>query len=120
MVIPRALEWIRTRTQEAKPGDIISIILIGYGNLEGIIGGNTFKPADLTAACSLFAPDVQVSIAIKACYSGAFANAFKVSNQRNIYIHTSAKAKQMQRSQLPTRCCTGVDTTIPTPAVGVV
>src|SRR5277367_5211222 len=76
-----------------------SIILIGHGSLEGIIlGGKTFKPADLAATCSLFAPDVQVNIVIKACYSGAFANAFKVSNQRNIYIHTSAKAAQKSYS----------------------
>src|SRR5271170_2212713 len=99
IVIPRVLEWIRTRTQEAKPGDIVSIILIGHGNLEGIIlGGKTFKPADLAAACSLFAPDVQVNIVIKACYSGAFTDAFKVSNQRNIYVHTSAKAAQKSYS----------------------
>jgi hypothetical protein len=38
-VIPRVLEWIRTRTQEAQPGDIVSIILIGHGSPEGIILG---------------------------------------------------------------------------------
>jgi hypothetical protein len=99
IIILRVLEWIRTRTQETKPGDIVSIILIGHGNLEGIIlGGKTFKPADLAAACSLFAPDIQVNIVIKACYSGAFTDAFKVSNQRNIYVHTSAKAAQKSYS----------------------
>ncbi len=90
-IIPRVLEWIRTRSQEAKAEDIVSIILIGHGSQQGIIlGGTTFTPADLATACSSFAPDVQVNIVIKACYSGAFAKAFKVSNQRNIYIHTSA------------------------------
>jgi hypothetical protein len=99
MVIPRVLEWIRTRAQDAKPGDIVSIILIGHGNLDGVtLAGNTFKPADLAIACSMFDPHVQVNIIIKACYSGTFADAFKVSNQRNIYIHTSAKAGQKSYS----------------------
>ena len=103
-VIPRVLEWIRTRTQEAQPGDIVSIILIGHGSPEGIfLGGNPFKPADLAAACSMFAADVQVNIIIKACFSGAFANAFKVSNQRNINVHTSAKADQESYSAISGR-----------------
>jgi hypothetical protein len=91
-LIPRVLEWIRNRVQDAKSGDIVSIILIGHGNPRGIVlGGETLETSDLVAACSNFALDVQVNIVIKACYSGAFAKAFKVSNQRNIYIHTSAK-----------------------------
>jgi hypothetical protein len=91
-VISRVLEWIKTRTERARPGDIVSIILIGHGNPQGILlGGRTFTPADLASACASFALDVQVNIVIKACYSGAFAKAFKVSNQRNIYIHISAR-----------------------------
>jgi hypothetical protein len=36
--------------------------------------------------------DVQVNVIVNSCHSGSFASAFRVSNQRNIYVHTSAKA----------------------------
>jgi hypothetical protein len=45
----------------------------------------------LASACANFAADVQVNIIIKACSSGAFAKAFRVSGQRNLYVHTSSK-----------------------------
>jgi Peptidase C13 family len=99
-IIPRVLEWIRTRTQEAKPGHIVSIILIGHGNAKGIrLGGGVFQPTDLAAACSSFAPAVQINVVIKACNSGVFAKAFKVSNQRSIYVHTSAQADESSFSE---------------------
>jgi Peptidase C13 family len=95
-MISRVLDWITTRAQKAKSGDIVSIILIGHGNQKGIIlGENLLKQADLTTACSLFAPDAQVNIVIKACRSGAFARAFKVTNQRSLYLHTSAKDDEL-------------------------
>lgn len=87
----KVLEWIRARALETKPGDIVSIILIGHGNTEGIVlGGVLLEPAELAAACSLVPATVQVNIMIKACYSGIFTTAFKVSNQRNFHVHTSA------------------------------
>jgi hypothetical protein len=91
-LVTEVLTWIHKQASEVKLKDIISIILIGHGDKNGIVlGGRHLRPADLAAACSSFPADVQVNIVIKACYSGLFANAFKVANQRNIYIHTSAQ-----------------------------
>jgi hypothetical protein len=89
------LEWINAKADTAKPGDIVTIILIGHGNKNGIyIAGVPLSAPELTAACSNFAADIQVNIVIKACSSGAFAKAFRVSGQRNIYVHTSSKDEE--------------------------
>ncbi|KAN0072943.1 hypothetical protein V8E54_009057 [Elaphomyces granulatus] len=86
------LRWIESRVCNAKPGDIVTIVLIKHENTDGIfIGGLPLSPSELATACANFAADVQVNIIIKACSSGAFANAFRVSGQRNLYVHTSSK-----------------------------
>jgi nicotinamidase-related amidase len=57
-------------------------ILIGRGNVEGIVlGGSVLQQAALATACSYFARGVQINIVIKACHSGVFAKAFRMSNQ---------------------------------------
>jgi Peptidase C13 family len=86
------LRWIESRARNAKPADIVTIVLIGHGNTDGIfIGGLPLSPSELATACANFAAGVQVNIIIKACSSGAFANAFRVSGQQNLYVHTSSK-----------------------------
>ncbi|KAH0557183.1 hypothetical protein GP486_005025 [Trichoglossum hirsutum] len=89
---PNILKWIDGRVHDAKPGDIVTIILIGHGNQDGIdIAGVLLSASELAAACANFSAGVQVNIIIKACSSGAFAKAFRVSGQRNLYVHTSSK-----------------------------
>lgn len=68
----------------SKPGGIIiTVMLIGHGSPDGVnLGEQILNPAALTSRCSRFPADVQINIVIKACYSGVFAKAFKVSNQR--------------------------------------
>jgi hypothetical protein len=89
------LRWIESRARNAKPADIVTIVLIGHGNTDGIfIGGLPLSPSELATACANFAAGVQVNIIIKACSSGAFANAFRVSGQQNLYVHTSSKDRQ--------------------------
>ncbi|KAK9251199.1 hypothetical protein V1507DRAFT_465239 [Lipomyces tetrasporus] len=95
----KVLEWIREQANEAKPKDVVSIILIGHSSPEGItFGGVNFSPSDLAGACSLFRTDVQVNVVVKTCHSGSFARAFRVANQRNIYVHTSAKVDEKSYS----------------------
>ncbi|KAK9318789.1 hypothetical protein V1517DRAFT_95078 [Lipomyces orientalis] len=95
----KVLDWIREQANESKPKDIVSIILIGHGSPEGItLGGVNFSPSDLAGACSLFRTDVQVNVVVKACHSGTFASAFRVTNQRNIYVHTSAQVNEKSYS----------------------
>ena len=89
---PNILKWIDGKVQDAKPGDIVTIILIGHGNQHGIhIGGVPLSAPELATTCANFAADVQVNIVIKTCSSGAFAKAFRISGQRNLYVHTSSK-----------------------------
>jgi peptidase C13-like protein len=93
--ITKVFEWLDGRIIASKPGGIITVMLIGHGSPDGVnLGGQILNPAALTSRCSRFPADVQISIIIKACYSGVFAKAFKVSNQRKIYVHTSAKSDQ--------------------------
>ena len=95
----RVLEWVREQANNAKPKDIVSIILIGHGRSGCIqLGKTDLFSSDLAAACSLFHMDVQVNIIVNSCYSGSFARAFRVSNQRNIYVHTSAKVGEKSYS----------------------
>ncbi|KAL1999705.1 hypothetical protein VTN02DRAFT_4146 [Thermoascus thermophilus] len=98
-VASKVLEWVHKQAADTKPKDIVSIVLIGHGNQHGItLGGIDFPPADLAAACSFFHPDVQVNVVVKACDSGSFARPFRVANQQNIYVHTSAQAGQLSYS----------------------
>lgn len=79
----------------SKPGDVVSLILIGHGSTEGIVlGGNILNPAELAAACSIFPADVQVNIIVKACYCDKISKAFRVANQRNLCTHTSANSNE--------------------------
>jgi hypothetical protein len=106
-VKPNILNWIDNKVHNAQQGDIVTIILIGHGNKNGIsIGDIPLSASELATACANFAPDVQVNIIIKACSSGAFAKAFRISGQRNRYVHTSSKDKD-ERSYSDRRSITG-------------
>jgi hypothetical protein len=104
---PNILNWIDNRVRSARQGDIVTIILIGHGDENGIrIGDIPLSASELATACVNFAPDVQVNVIIKACSSGAFAKAFRISGQRNRYVHTSSKDKD-ERSYSDRRSITG-------------
>ncbi|KAI9787248.1 MAG: hypothetical protein M1839_003486 [Geoglossum umbratile] len=104
---PNILNWIDDRARNAQQGDIVTIILIGHGDEDGIhIGGIPLSASELATACANFAPDVQVNIVIKACSSGAFAKAFRISGQRNRYVHTSSKDRD-EKSYSDRRSVTG-------------
>ncbi|KAI9760856.1 MAG: hypothetical protein M1840_002189 [Geoglossum simile] len=106
-VKPDILKWIDDRVHNTKPGDIVTIILIGHGNRKGILIGRVLlSPSELATACANFATDVQVNIIIKACSSGAFAKAFRVSGQQSLYVHTSSKDED-ERSFSDRRSITG-------------
>lgn len=86
------LRWIENKAQDATPGSIVTIILIGHGNQNGIyIGGKPLSPSNLAGACAKFQTNVQINLVIKACSSGAFAKAFRIVGQTNLYLHTSSK-----------------------------
>ena len=91
----RVLRWIENKSQDVKNGDIVTIVLIGHGDPDGIlIGGKPLNPSELAVAFLKFPPEVQINLILKACSSGAFAKAFRVIGQRNIYVHTSSKDRK--------------------------
>lgn len=95
------LEWIADRAKTTKAGDIVTIVLIGHGNTEGIgLGGRLLEPMALANACSHLPADAQLNIVIKSCYSGVFTKAFETSQRSRQYIHTSANAEQESFSAL--------------------
>lgn len=86
------LRWMENKAQDAKPGSIVTIILIGHGDENGIyIGGKPLNPSNLAAVCAKFQTNVQINLVIKACSSGAFAKAFRIVGLTNLYLHTSSK-----------------------------
>ena len=90
----RVLRWIDNKSHDVINGDIVTIVLIGHGDSEGIyIAGKPLSPSDLAVACTKFPPEVQINLILKACSSGAFAKAFRVLGQSNMYVHTSSKDK---------------------------
>ena len=90
----RILRWIENKSHDVTSGNIVTIVLIGHGDSEGIyIAGKPLSPSELAVAFTKFPPDVQINLIIKACSSGAFAKAFRVLGQSNIYVHTSSKDK---------------------------
>lgn len=90
--VTRVLKWLDGLA--SKPGDVINIVLIGHGSPDGVdLRGQVLGPVELTSRCSRFL-DVRINVVVKACYSGVFAKAFKVSDQRKIYVHTSANSNQ--------------------------
>ena len=65
-IIPKIQEWIGTRSRAAKPGDIVSIILIGHGGPEGIrLGRSVLAPETLASMCKSFPADVQINLVVK-------------------------------------------------------
>lgn len=86
------LRWMENKAHDAKPGSIIKIILVGHGDENGIyIGGKPLSPSTLARACANFQKNVQFNLVFKACSSGAFAKAFRIVGQTNLYLHTSSK-----------------------------
>lgn len=68
--VTKVMEWVARCTRTTGPGDVISIILIGYGTPSGIyLGGSLLTPELLASGCSSLHPDVQVNIVVKCCYS---------------------------------------------------
>lgn len=103
----RVLRWIENKSQDVKNGDIVTIVLIGHGDPNGIfIGGKPLNPSELAVAFLKFPPEVQINLILKACSSGAFAKAFRVIGQRNIYVHTSSKDRK-EKSYLDRRSVSG-------------
>jgi hypothetical protein len=90
-LVTEILTWIHKQASEAKRKDMVFIILIGHGNENGIVPGRRH----VRSRCRMFIFPADV---IKACFSGLFANAFKVTNQRNDYTHTCAQTYEKSYS----------------------
>lgn len=90
----RVLRWINNKSNDLTSGDNFTIVLIGHGDPEVIyIAGKPLSPSDLAVACTKFPPEVQINLILKAYSSGAFAKAFHVLGQSNLYVYTSSKDK---------------------------
>ena len=101
------LRWMENKADDAKPGSIVTIILVGHGDENGIyIGGKPLSPSTLAGACAKFQNNVQINLVIKACSSGAFAKAFRVVGQTNLYLHTSSK-DEVEKSYSDRRSVSG-------------
>lgn len=88
----RVLRWIANKSHDVTGGDIVTIFLIGHRDLEGInIAGQPLSPSDLAVACTKFPPEALINIILKAHLSGAFAKAFHVLGQLNLYVRASSK-----------------------------
>lgn len=98
--VTKVMEWVARCTRTTGPGDVISIILIGYGTPSGIyLGGSLLTPELLASGCSSLHPDVQVNIVVKCCYSDSFLRAFQAPGRGKAYIHTSATENETSCSE---------------------
>lgn len=54
------LRWMENKAHDAKPGSIVTIILVGHGGENGIyIGGKPLSPSNLAGACAKFQTNVR-------------------------------------------------------------
>lgn len=101
------LRWMENKAHDAKSGSFVTIIRIGHGDENGIyIGGKPLSPSDLDGACAKFQTSVQINLVIKDCSSGAFAKAFRIVGQTNLYLHTSSKV-EVEKSYSDRRSVSG-------------
>lgn len=101
------LRWIENKAHDAKPGSIVTIILVGHGDENGIyIEGKPLSLSTLAGACAKFQKNVQINLVLKACSSGAFAKAFRIVGQTKFCLHTSSK-DEVEKSYSDRRSVSG-------------
>ncbi|KAJ5116568.1 hypothetical protein N7456_000916 [Penicillium angulare] len=90
-------QWIWERMFQARPGDVVNIVLLCHGNRDGdfSLGNSWLKAVDLANSLSSYRDGVQVNLFSSACHSGHLARAIAKTKQTNRYVSVAAEPKKL-------------------------